>query len=128
MAKKSVLLIEDDRFLIKIYSNRLKLKGFDIYLSSEGEEGIRMAKDNKPDLVLLDLVLPRMSGFEVLEQLKNNPATKKIPVIILSNLSQKNDKENAEMLGAVDYLVKTDVTLDTIVERVKYYILKSKKK
>ena len=126
MKNKTVLLIEDDRFLLKIYSNRLKLKKYDVFMASEGEEGIRMALDKKPDIILLDIMLPKMDGFEVLEQLKDNVKTKKIPVIILSNLSQKKDKETADLLGAVDFLVKTDVSLDTIIDKVNQYVLKTK--
>lgn len=119
-----VLLIEDDLSLLKIYSNKLKANNFVVSVATTGEEGLHKAETEKPDVVLLDLILPEKDGFIVLEEIKKNPETKKIPVIILSNLGQTADIEKGKELGAVDYLVKADVSLIDLVGKVKQYIAK----
>jgi two-component system, OmpR family, alkaline phosphatase synthesis response regulator PhoP len=120
---QKVLLVEDDQALLKIYSNKLRLNGFDVSLATTGDEALRMAQTDAPRIVLLDLILPGKDGFMVLEELKKNPTTKKIPVIILSNLGQESDIERGKQLGAVDYLVKSDVSLMDLVKKVKTYLL-----
>lgn len=119
---QKVLLVEDDLSLLKIYSNKLKISGFEVSPATTGDEAVRKAQIETPDIVLLDLILPGKDGFLVLEELKKNTRTKKIPVIILSNLGQESDRQRADELGAIDYLVKSDVSLANLVEKVKQYV------
>lgn len=116
---KKILIIEDDRFLRELISRKLVSENFDILEAIDGEKGLKTVKEKKPDLVLLDLILPGIDGFEVLTQMKNDPALKSIPVIILSNLGQREDVERGLKLGAVDYLVKAHFTPNEIIEKVK---------
>lgn len=118
-----VLLIEDDLSLMKIYSNKLRISGFDVSVATTGDEGLRKGQVELPQIILLDLILPGMDGFLVLEELKKNPVTEGIPVVILSNLGQQTDIERGKRLGAIDYLVKSDVSLVDVVAKVKKYIL-----
>lgn len=120
--RPKVLLVEDDLSLMKIYSNKLKISGFDVSLATTGDEGLRKAKVDQPNIVLLDLILPGIDGFLVLEELKKDPLTENIPVVILSNLGQPTDIERGKRLGAIDYLVKSDVSLLDLVAKVKKYI------
>jgi DNA-binding response OmpR family regulator len=121
MAQK-VLIIEDDLSLLKIYTNKLKLNGFEVSMATTGDEGVRKSKVEHPNIILLDLILPGQDGFQVLQQLKNNPETSAIPVIIMSNLAQPSDKQRAADLGAVEYLVKADISLVDMIAKVKQYI------
>lgn len=118
-----VLLVEDDLSLMKIYSNKLKINGFDVSLATTGDEGLRKAQGDQPNIILLDLILPGMDGFLVLEEIKKDPITENIPVVILSNLGQPSDIERGKRLGAIDYLVKSDVSLLDLVAKVKKYII-----
>ena len=94
----------------------------------DGEEGLELAVSEKPDLIILDMILPKMNGFEVLQELKNNPKTKNIPVVILSNLGQESDVDRAMSLGAVDYLIKTDFSINEVVEKISKYLGETKTK
>ena len=114
-----ILIVEDDKFLIDLISEKLNGEGFEIFKALDGEEGLKKVNEVNPDLVLLDLILPGIDGFEVLSQLKQNPALSSIPVIILSNLGQKEDIDKGLSLGAVDYLIKAHFTPNEIVEKVK---------
>lgn len=118
MAKK-ILIVEDDKFLRELISQKLVKEGYDISEAIDGEEGIKKVKEEKPDLVLLDLILPGADGFEVLSRIKADPALAPIPVIILSNLGQKDDIEKGLKLGAVDYLIKAHFTPAEIIEKIK---------
>jgi len=120
--KSKILLIEDDEFLYKILMIKLKQAGFDALLAVDGQEGIARAKKVKPDLILLDLILPKINGFEVLEEVKKDPHLKEVPVVILSNLGQNSDVKKGLKMGATDYLVKTSLSLNEMVEKVKSYI------
>ena len=126
MAKGKILFIDDDNFLRKVYQAELKENGYEVVLAADGQAGLDKAKLEKPDLIILDMILPIMNGFEVLTTLKNNNETNSIPVIILSNLGQDIDKKKGINLGAVDYLVKDDTTLNIIVSKINEY-LNSKK-
>jgi two-component system alkaline phosphatase synthesis response regulator PhoP len=117
--KLSVLVIEDDKFLQKILLTKLSKEGFDVQGASDGEEGLKMAIAGKPTIVLLDLILPKVNGFEVLTEMKTNPKVKNVPVIVLSNLSQDEDKKRADDLGAIDFMVKADLSINDVVTRVK---------
>jgi len=118
MAQK-ILIIEDDKFLRELIVRKLNEEGFDVSEAVDGEEGIKKVKQEKPDLILLDLILPGMDGFEVLSQIKNDSGLSSIPVIILSNLGQKEDIEKGMRLGAVDYLVKAHFEPNEIIEKIK---------
>ncbi len=118
MAKK-ILIIEDDKFLRELIVKKLTKEGYDVSEALDGEEGVKKVKEEKPDLVLLDLILPGIDGFEVLARIKEDPALASIPVIILSNLGQKEDVERGLELGAVDYLIKAHFTPGEIVEKVR---------
>jgi len=120
--KPKILLIEEDQFLYKILTVKLKRAGFDVFLAIDGEEGIKKAKETKPDLILLDLILPKINGFAVLSEIKKTPVLKKVPVVILSNLGQESDVEKGLRMGAEDYLIKTNLSLSEIVEKVKKHL------
>ncbi len=124
--KKTILLIEDDRFLRKVYSNKLRQAGFDVAEAINGEEGIHKMLDAKPDFVILDIILPRQNGFDVLTEIKSNPKINDVPVLILSNLGQASDRERGLALGAVDYLIKTELSLSDIVAKVSQYFTASR--
>ncbi|MCZ2845755.1 MAG: response regulator [Candidatus Bathyarchaeota archaeon] len=128
MKKAKILIIEDDKFLNKLYSDKLNRSGLDVLGTISAEEGLNRALMEKPDLILLDLVLPQKSGFEVLSELKLSPETKKIPVVILTNLGQETDMRRGLDLGAVAYLVKTDFSVNQLPELVKEYLAKAEKK
>lgn len=118
MAKK-ILIIEDDKFLRELISQKLLKEGYDIIEAVDGEKGIKTVKEENPELVLLDLILPGIDGFEVLSRMKKDPVLAEIPVIILSNLGQKDDIERGLKMGAVDYLIKAHFTPGEIVEKIK---------
>jgi len=120
--KAKILFVDDDNFLRKVYKSELGDQGYDVILAQDGEEGLEKARIADPDLIILDMIMPRKNGFEVLTELQNNPATSNIPVIILSNLGQDDDIKKGLDLGAVDYLVKDNITLNTIVEKVSLYL------
>lgn len=120
--KKKILLVEDDTALAAVYKSRLELEGFEIREVNNGEEALSAAIDFKPDLILLDAMMPKISGFDVLDILRNTPDTTNIRVIMLTALSQPKDKERAEALGVDDYLVKSQVVIGDVVERIKYHL------
>ena len=114
-----ILVIEDDKFLRELIVRGLKKEKFEVVFAIDGEEGVKKTEEEKPDLILLDLMLPGIDGFEVLEQIKKNSSIASIPVIILSNLGQKDDIDRGIELGAVDFLVKAHFTPGEIVTKVK---------
>lgn len=120
--KKKILLVEDDTSLAAVYRSRLELEGFDIREVNNGEEALSAAIEFKPDLVLLDAMMPKISGFDVLDILRNTPETSNMRVIMLTALSQPKDKERAENLGVDDYLVKSQVVIGDVVDRVKHHL------
>ena len=115
---KKILIIEDDAFLQGLESNKLKKDGYEVITASSGEEG--MQKINEPDIsfILLDLVLPNFDGFDILKKIRETEAIKGIPVIVFSNLSEDKDIEKATKLGATDFMVKSNFTLDELTERI----------
>jgi len=117
MAKK-ILIIEDDKFLRQLVTKKISEQDFEIAEAVDGESGVEKAAEEDPDLILLDLILPGMDGFEVLSELKDDPELSSIPVIILSNLGQKDEIEKGLQMGAEDYLVKAHFTLGEIVEKI----------
>ncbi len=122
MAKK-ILFIEDESALQKTFGDILTKGGHEMISALDGEEGLRLAKSKKPDLILLDLVLPKVHGFEVLEELKSDAETKDIPIIVLTNLESMEDVDKAIELGAKTYLVKAQYKLEEVLEKVKKALL-----
>ncbi len=117
--QKKILLVEDDDSLASVYVTRLEAEGFVIKRVPNGEDALAAAIDFKPDLVLLDVMMPKVSGFDVLDILRNTPETANVQVIMLTALSQESDKARAEELGVDDYLVKSQVVIADVVDRVK---------
>lgn len=120
--KKKLLLVEDDVALATVYRSRLELEGFEIREVHNGEDALSEAVSYKPDLILLDAMMPKISGFDVLDILRNTPETTNIRVIMLTALSQPKDRERAESLGVDDYLVKSQVVIGDVVERIKHHL------
>lgn len=120
--KKKILLVEDDVALAAVYRSRLDLENFETFEVNNGEQALQAAQEFKPDLILLDAMMPKISGFDVLDILRNTPETAGIRVIMLTALSQSKDKERAEALGADDYLVKSQVVIGDVVERIKFHL------
>lgn len=120
--KKKILLVEDDTNLASVYRGRLELEGFTVVEVNNGEDALSSAVKEKPDLVLLDAMMPKISGFDVLDILRNTPDTANIRIIMLTALSQDKDKERAENLGADEYLVKSQVVIGDVVARVKHHL------
>lgn len=116
---KTILIIEDDKFLRQLISQKLFKEGYDVSEAVDGEEGLKKIREEKPGLILLDLILPGIDGFEVLSQMRKEQEIAHIPIIILSNLGQKEDVEKGLNLGAVDYLIKAHFTPGEIIEKVK---------
>ncbi|MBT3816922.1 MAG: response regulator [Candidatus Magasanikbacteria bacterium] len=114
-----VLLVEDDTFLANIYKTKFEMEGFKVIVAENGELGLKEAKKKKPNIILLDILLPKMDGFTVLEHLKEEDDLKEIPVILLTNLGQKDDVEKGLALGAIDYLIKAHFKPSETVGKVK---------
>lgn len=119
---KKVLIIEDDEFLRSLTVERLKKEGYGVQIAIDGESALSALKESKPDLILLDLLLPGLPGFEVLEKIKQMDEVKSIPVIVFSNLGSKEDIEKARNLGANDFLMKANFTLDDVVSKLKVFL------
>lgn len=114
-----ILSIEDDKFLSSLVARKLSAAGYEMLHAANGEDALRVVKGEKPSLILLDILLPEMSGFEVLEKIKADPLTKNIPVILFSNLGQKEDIDKGLSLGAEKFIVKATVVLDDIVKEIQ---------
>lgn len=121
-----ILVVEDEGSLLDLYEFALIKEGFEVITCTNGEDGIALAIEHKPDLILLDILMPKVDGFSMLKEIKNLPDTKKIPVIIFSNLSQKEEIEKGFKLGAEDYIVKTSVTPEELIRKVKEFLKKRK--
>jgi len=121
MAQK-VLLIEDDPFLGSLLGNRLKRDGLDVVIAKNGSEAMKSIKAEAPALILMDLILPGKSGFEIMEEIKADPQIPKIPVVIISNLGQEADIARGRELGAVEYIVKARTSIDELVSKIKSYL------
>lgn len=123
-----ILVIEDDKFLNKLYSDQLRREGFEVSMAISGDEGMSKILNEKPDLVILDIVLPHKNGFDILSEMKLHASTKDIPVLIVTNLGQDADIKTGLDLGAVGYLVKTDFSITKLGEEVrKYLVMKHRK-
>jgi len=122
--KIKILLAEDDKFLSKVMSNKLLRKGFDVIIAGDGVEAVSKINFDKPDLVLLDLVMPNKDGFGVLEDIKKEGKFKKMPIIVLSNLGQDEDVKKAKSLGATDYMVKSDMPINEVILKIEKLLKK----
>ncbi len=116
---KKVMIVEDDRFLSFLLKSRLEKDGFTVEQVFDGEEAVQKLKQDVPDLIILDLIMPKVTGFEVLKTVSVTPELAKIPVVIVSNLAQDSDIEKARELGAKEYYVKVKVSIDDLVGRIK---------
>lgn len=119
---RKILLVEDDDALASVYQTRLQAEGFDIRRVPNGEDALAAALDYKPDLIVLDVMMPKVSGFDVLDILRNTPETANVKIIMLTALSQDSDKERAQSLGVDDYLVKSQVVIADVVDRIKQHL------
>lgn len=120
--KKHILVVEDDPFYLRIFEKKLTVEGFDVQLASDGEQGLRAAENRKPDLILLDMIMPVKDGFETLKELKQSATLKTIPVIVLSNLGQESDIQKTKELDAVDFIIKSNMSIQEVIEKVKKYV------
>jgi len=119
---KKILIAEDDKFLASAYRLKLTKAGFEVQIANDGEELIKILETFVPDLILLDLVMPVMDGFAVLENLRSNSKFKSLPILVASNLGQKEDIDRASNLGATDFVVKSDMSLDMLIEKINKFI------
>lgn len=121
--KKTVLVVEDDPFLVKAYQIKLAKAGAEVWLATEGKQAFDYLTNNEPPaVVMLDLMLPGVSGFDILESIRKNDKWKKVPVLILTNLGQPQDMERGKALGIDDYIIKANVKINDIIEKVKKYL------
>ncbi|MGC9968889.1 MAG: response regulator [Minisyncoccia bacterium] len=116
---KKVMIIEDDRFLSSLIKTRLEKEGFHVAQMFDGEEAIQALKQERPNLIILDLIMPKVTGFEVLQAISILPGFENTPVMILSNLAQDSDIEKARQLGAKEYFVKVKISIDDLIGKIK---------
>ena len=121
MAKK-ILVIEDEEIMVDLLQKKLTKEGYEVSVARDGVEGIKIMKKTKPDLILLDIIMPKMGGFEVMEKMAQEKELKKIPVIIISNSGQPVEIDKAQRLGAKDWLVKTEFDPKEVIEKIKKQI------
>ena len=117
-----ILLIEDEEMLANMYETKFKNEGFNIRKALDGETGLKMAIEDKPDIILLDIIMPKLDGFSVLKKIKENDKIKNVPVVLLTNLGQDEDIKKGQTLGAAGYLVKANLTPIEVVNKVKEYL------
>ena len=123
-ASKTVLIVDDDPFILDMYVLKFREEGFRVEVASDGKKAFEQIKEVHPDVVLLDIVMPLMDGFEVLNKVKQDDALKNIPIILLTNLGQKEDTERGTSLGASDYIIKAHFTPSEVVSKVKEFLKK----
>ncbi len=117
MAKK-ILIVEDEEIILNLLQKKLSQEGYEVSVARDGDAGLKMMKQIKPDLILLDIVMPKMGGFEVMEEMGKEPELKKIPIIIVSNSGQPVELDKAKELGAKDWLIKTEFDPQEVVDKV----------
>lgn len=117
-----VLIVEDDKFLRTLLEKKLRSESFEVITAADGEEAMNQLVSTSPDMVLLDIILPKISGFSFLEQVQKDPNLNKIPVIILSNLAQGEDVQKGKDLGAIDYFVKANTSLEDLIKKVRAFL------
>jgi len=122
-----ILLVEDDIFLSSLLKNRLQKENLEVVLAKNGEEAMSFLKETKPNLILLDIILPKKSGWELMEELRADPQLKdETPIIIISNLGQPEDIVRGQQLGAIEYFIKAKTSIDDLVNRIKDFLIMSK--
>jgi DNA-binding response OmpR family regulator len=119
--KKKILIVEDEPVLSSILKNRLEKEGFEVFQAKDGVEALTNLKQNKFDLVLLDIILPKMSGFEIMESLKADPNASDVPIVIISNLGQESDIQKGQMLGAVGYFIKAQLSIEELISKIQEF-------
>lgn len=119
---KKILIIEDDKFLRELIAEKITKEGYIAIEAEDGEKGLKKFSEEKPDLVLLDLILPGIDGFEILSRIKKDPTLPQVPIIILSNLGQRDDVERGLSLGAIDFLIKAHFTPQEIIDKIKSFL------
>jgi DNA-binding response OmpR family regulator len=122
LGKQHILFAEDDEFIADIYTLKLKREGFDVERAENGEQALQKARARKPDIILLDLIMPVKDGFETLKELKADPLLKDIQVIVFSNLSQEEDKQEIFSLGAADYCIKDDMCFPELLKKIRKHL------
>ena len=120
--QKVLFLVEDEPLLANLLKQRFEKENFEVVLARDGEEALRLLKDLKPDLILLDIILPKISGFEFMEKMRDAPTIRKAPIVVISNLGQESDIEKGKMLGAVGYFVKARLSIEELVQQVKGFL------
>lgn len=120
--QKTVLVAEDDLLYASVYQNKLTKEGYNVVVVANGMEAVKKAAELKPDLILMDLIMPEMDGFTALEKIKSNPMTKKLKVVVTSNLGQDSDIKRAKDLGAEEYFVKANISIQELIEKIKTHI------
>lgn len=115
---KKVLLVEDEEIMINLLQKKLIQEGYEVSIARNGEEGLSMIKEVKPDIILLDIIMPKMSGFEVMEEMRKDTELKKIPIVVISNSGQPVELDKAKELGARDWLIKTEFDPQEVIEKV----------
>lgn len=118
-AKKKILLVEDDTFILEMYATKLLSFGYEVIMATDGDQALKAVKDKAPDFILLDIVLPSMDGFDVLKAIKEDPKTKAIPVVLLTNLGERSDVAKGLELGADDYLIKAHFTPSEVIQKIQ---------
>ena len=120
--EKKILIVEDDAMINGMYKIKLEQEGYLVFTADNGAQGLSMALSQKPDLILLDIIMPQLDGFSVLQELRSSAKMKKIPIIMLTNLSTDEDKQKGNQLGATDYLVKANLTPSQVGDAIKKYL------
>jgi len=119
---KKILIIEDEEIIYNLLQKKLSNEGYDVKIAKDGQEGSEMLKQERPDLILLDIIMPRKSGFEVMEEVQNDETLKDVPIVIISNSGQPVELDKAKELGARDWLIKTEFDPQEVIEKVKKQI------
>jgi DNA-binding response OmpR family regulator len=122
-AKKILLLVEDEAMLSNLLRQRLEKENFRVIAAHDGAEAVKILKQEKPDLILMDIILPKMSGFEVMEAMKGDPTLQSAPVVVVSNLGQDSDVERGQSLGAIGYFVKAQMSIEDLVSKIKEFLV-----
>lgn len=117
--KKTILIIEDEKFLLEMYQSRFEKDGYQVLTAMSGRKGLELAQKEKPDLIILDILMPGMDGYEVIKKLKKDSQTEKIPILVFSNLGQPEEINQGLKLGADDYIIKTDLTPSELINKVE---------
>ncbi|MCU0678864.1 MAG: response regulator [Planctomycetes bacterium] len=120
--KKKLLIVEDDKMIGTMYKTKLEQEGFIVLQAEDGSQGLEMAIRDKPDLIMLDVIMPQLDGFTVLQELRSNPSTKHTPIVMLTNLGTDEDKAKGQKFGATDYIVKANLTPSQVSELIKKYL------